>query len=91
LFKWTDQVPKGVRNVLPRFEASKKLTRLMGGRVVGLNVTIGAYDIVAVTEGLSYEVAAATALSIAAKGNVTTTTMRAFTGSEFSDILKKVV
>ena len=46
--------------------------------------------IVAVTEGPSDEVAAATALSIASKGNAKTTTMRAFTESEFSEIVKKV-
>ena len=42
------------------------------------------------TEGPSDEVAAATALSIASKGNAKTTTMRAFTESEFSEVVKKV-
>jgi uncharacterized protein with GYD domain len=51
---------------------------------------MGDYDLVSVTEGPSDEVASAVALSIASKGNVKTTTMRAFTESEFSEILKKV-
>jgi len=61
-----------------------------GGKILGLYVTMGEYDIVAVTEGPSDEVAAATALSMASKGNAKTTTMRAFTESEFSEIVKKV-
>ena len=47
-------------------------------------------DIVTVTEGPSDEVASAIALSIASKGNAKTTTMRAFTESEFSEIVKKI-
>ena len=90
LFKWTEQGVKDVKNAPARFEASKKLTEAMGGKVLGLYVTMGDYDIVAVTEGPSDELAAAIALSIASKGNARTTTMRAFTESEFAEIVKKV-
>jgi uncharacterized protein with GYD domain len=90
LFKWTEQGVKDVKSAPARFEASKKLTESMGGKVLGLYVTMGDYDIVAVTEGPSDEVASATALSIASKGNARTTTMRAFTESEFSEIVKKI-
>jgi uncharacterized protein with GYD domain len=91
LFKWTDQGVKDVKNAPVRFDAAKKLTESMGGKVLGLYVTMGEYDIVAVSEGPSDEVASAAALSIASKGNAKTTTMRAFTESEFSAIVKKVV
>ena len=90
LFKWTEQGVKDVKNMPARFEASKKLVESVRGKMLGLYVTMGEYDVVAVTEGPSDEVAAAVALSIAAKGNVKTTTMRAFTESEFSEIVKKV-
>ncbi len=90
LFKWTEEGVKDIKNAPARFQATKKLAESMGGKVLGLYVTMGEYDVVAVTEGPSDEVAAAAALSIAAKGNVKTTTMRAFTESEFSDIVKKV-
>ncbi len=91
LFKWTEQGVKDIKNAPARFQASKQLSESMGGKVLGLYVTMGEYDIVAVTEGPSDEVAAAVALSIAAKGNAKTTTMRAFTEAEFSEIAKKVV
>jgi uncharacterized protein with GYD domain len=90
LFKWTEQGVKDIKNAPARFEASKKLVESMGGKIHGLYVTMGDYDIVAVTEGPSDEMAAAVALSIASKGNAKTTTMRAFTEGEFSEILKKV-
>jgi uncharacterized protein with GYD domain len=90
LFKWTEHGVKDVKNAPARFQAAKKLTEAMGGKTLGLYVTMGDYDIVAVTEGPSDEVAAATVLSIASKGNAKTTTMRAFTESEFSEIVKKV-
>jgi uncharacterized protein with GYD domain len=90
LFKWTEQGVKNVKNAPARFEAAKKLTESMGGKFLGLYVTMGEYDIVAVTEGPSDEVASAVALSIASKGNAKTTTMRAFTESEFSQIVKKI-
>ena len=90
LFKWTEQGVKDVKNAPARFQASKKLTESMGGKILGLYVTMGEYDIVAVTEGPSDEVASAITLSIASKGNAKTTTMRAFTDSEFSEIVKKI-
>ena len=90
LFKWSEHGVEDVKNTPGRFQASKKLTESMGGKILGLYVTMGEYDIVAVTEGPSDEVAAATALSMASKGNAKTTTMRAFTESEFSEIVKKV-
>ena len=91
LFKWTEQGVKAIKNAPARFEASKKLVESTGGKVLGLYVTMGDYDIVAVTEGPNDEAAAAAALSIASKGNAKTTTMRAFTESEFAKIVKKVV
>ena len=90
LFKWTGQGVKDIKNVPARFAASKKLIETHGGKLLGLYVTMGEYDVVAVSEGPSDEVAAALSISIAAKGNVTSTTMRAFTESEFAEILKKV-
>jgi uncharacterized protein with GYD domain len=90
LFKWTEQGVKDIKNLPARFQASKKLMESLGGKFLGRYVTMGEYDIVAVSESPSDEVAAAAALSIASKGNAKTTTMRAFTEIEFSEIVKKV-
>jgi len=90
LFKWTEQGVKDIKNAPARFQASKKLIESAGGKVLGLYVIMGEYDIVAVTEGPSDEAAAQMALSIASKGNAKTLTMRAFTETEFAGIVKKV-
>jgi len=90
LYKWTGQGVKDVKNVPARFQAAKKLVESMGGKILGLYATMGKYDVVAVSEGPSDEVATAAALSIALKGNVKSLTMRAFTESEFAEILKQV-
>ncbi len=90
LFKWTEQGVRDIKNAPARFQASRKLTESMGGKVLGLYVTMGEYDIIAVTEDPSDEVASAVALSIAAKGNAKTKTMRAYTEGEFAEIVKNV-
>ncbi len=73
-----------------RFAAAKKLIEAKGGRMLGLYVTMGQYDIVAITEGPNDEAASAIALSIASQGNAKTTTMRAFTENEFAGIVAQV-
>lgn len=91
LYNWTEQAARDVKNALARFQASKKLAESLGGRIRDLYVTMGEYDVVAVSEAPTDEVAAAIALSIAAKGNVRSLTMRAFTEGEFAEIVKKVM
>ncbi len=90
LYRWTEQAIKDAKNAPARFQASRKTIESMGGKVLGVYVTMGQYDVVVVSEVPSDEVAAAIALSIAAKGNVKTTTMRAFTESELPDIVKRI-
>lgn len=91
LFQWTEQGVRDVKNAPARFEATKAMIESMGGKVLALYVTMGGYDIVSVTEVPNEELASAMALSVASRGNVRTTTMRAFTESEFAEIAKKVV
>jgi len=90
LFQWTEQGVRNIKDASARFAAAKKLVENSGGKVLGLYVTMGPYDVVAVTEGPSDEAASAAALSIASKGNAKTMTMRAFTENEFAGILTKV-
>lgn len=91
LFQWTEQGVRDVKNSAARFENAKAMVESMGGKVLGLYVTMGGYDIVSVTEAPNDELASAMALSVASRGNVRTTTMRAFTESEFVEIAKKVI
>lgn len=90
LYRWTEQAIKDSKNAPARFQTSRKITESMGGKILGVYVTMGQYDLAVVSEAPSDEVAAAIALSIASRGTVKTTTMRAFTESEFSEIVKKI-
>ena len=90
LFKFTDAGAGNIKEVPEKIAEGRKTAEELGGKVLGVYVTMGEYDIVGVTEGPSDEVAATAALSIASKGNAKTTTMRAFTESEFAEIVKKV-
>lgn len=90
LFKWTEQGIKDVKGARARIEASKKAVQAMGGKILSVYITMGEYDLVAISEGPSDEVAAAAALAIAGRGTVRTTTYRAFTPDEFTEIVKKL-
>jgi uncharacterized protein with GYD domain len=90
LFKWTEQGVKDIKNAPARIEASTKTLQELGGKVLGVYVTMGKYDLVSVTEWPDDEAAATSALAICSRGNARTMTMRAFTTREFAEIAKKL-
>jgi uncharacterized protein with GYD domain len=51
---------------------------------------MGEYDMVAVSEWPNDQAASSFVLAIGAQGNVTSTTMRAFTPDEFAQIVEKI-
>jgi uncharacterized protein with GYD domain len=62
----------------------------MGGKMTGFYVTMGEYDYIAITEGLSDEIGASFILKLGSQGNVRTTTLKAFTKQEFAEMVKKL-
>jgi uncharacterized protein with GYD domain len=90
LYRFTDQGIRDVRNSPGRIEAAKQNAEKIGGKVKAVYVTMGAYDLVAITDWPSDEMAAAASLAQGALGNVTTQTMRAFGEAEFEKILKNL-
>ncbi len=90
LFKWTDQGVKNIKDVPERIKASIKAAEGFGGKLHGVYITMGEYDLVSVGEWPSDEAATSTALAISSRGNVRTTSMRAFTPEEFAGIVKKL-
>lgn len=90
LFKWTDEGVKHVKDAPERIEASIKAAAGFGGKVHGVYITMGEYDLVSVGEWPNDEAATTTALAISSRGNVHTTTMRAFTPAEFAKIVKNL-
>jgi len=89
LGNFTDQGLKAVKDSPARAEAFKKVCEGMGVRMVGIQWTVGAYDIVAMCEGPD-EAMTAALLKLGAAGNVKTQTLRAYNADEFTKILRNV-
>ena len=90
LYNWTEQGVKNIKESPARLEAAIKAMQAAGGKILGVYVTLGAYDLVALSEWPSDEMVAAGALAISSLGNVRTTTLRAFTPAEFAEIVKQI-
>ena len=90
LYKWTEQGIKNVKQAPERVEAAKKASEAMGGKILGLYVTLGEYDLVTISEWPSDEAGMVMLLAQGAQGNVRSTTLKAFAPAEFAKIVKKM-
>lgn len=88
LMKITHQGSKDIMNAPARIEEASKLYQKMGGKVIGVYLVMGEYDYITIGECPSDEIQAAFALALSSQGNVTTTTLKAFTAKEIPAILK---
>ncbi len=89
LINWTETGVAGFKSTVDRAEAGKALASSFGGSLKAIYWTLGSYDIVAISEAPDDESATAFALTLAAQGNVRTTTMRAFDADEMKGIIAK--
>ena len=90
LYKFTDQGIKNIKDAPGRVEEAIKGAEAMGGKVIGVYTVLGEYDYVTIGEFPSDEVAMTYALTLGSRGNVRTTTLKAFTKEEFAQIVKKL-
>ncbi len=90
LMKMTDQGIKDVKNAPQRIDAASKAIEAIGGKMTGFYFTLGEYDYIAIVEGLSDEAGASFLLKLGSAGNTRTTTLKAFTKSEFAGMVKKL-
>ncbi len=80
---WTDQGAKAVKDAVARYEATNALIAGLGGRLVCGYVTTGQYDVVLVVEMPNGDAMTKLAVALTSRGNVRTTTARAFSPEEF--------
>ena len=90
LYRYTRQGITNVKDSPARIEKARKAVEQAGGKLKAVYVTMGRFDLVAISEWPSAEVGAAFSLRQAAEGNVTTETLRAFDEDEFRRIVSKV-
>ena len=87
---WTDQGAKAVHGVAARHEALKAEIAGLGGRLIGGYVTRGQYDVVLVLEMPEGDAMTKLSVCLISRGNVRTTTVRAYLPEEFGRLAAEV-
>jgi uncharacterized protein with GYD domain len=87
LMKLTAKGAADIKAAPERIAEGVKAFEAMGGKMYSFHITMGPYDYVAIGEAPSDEVAAAFSLALTGQGNVTTTSMRAFTRDQFKGVV----
>jgi uncharacterized protein with GYD domain len=82
LGKYTHQGITNIREMGKRLEHNRETLRSLGADLKAFYLTMGQYDWVAVTDAPDDETAAKVALTISARGAVSTETLRAFSEQE---------
>jgi uncharacterized protein with GYD domain len=90
LMKLTDQGAKDLKEAPQRIEAGLKMFEKMGGKLIGFYATMGEYDYIGIGEAPSDEASTTFNIALSSLGSVRTTTIRAFSIKEFSDMVKKL-
>jgi len=90
LGSWTEEGIRGVKQAPQRGEAVRKAVETAGGKVHAFLNTMGAYDVIAVIELPSDEVANQVLLRAGMQGFVRTTTLKGWTPSEFAQLVQRL-
>ncbi len=90
LINYTEQGVKNIKDAPQRLDAAKAAFKAAGGEMTHVFLTLGRYDLVAISELPNDETGATLALAIAAQGNIRTETMRAFNEDEIKSIVGKL-
>lgn len=90
LINWTDQGIRNVKDTIKRAEAFKSAVERSGGKMLDAYYTMGQHDFVVTVELPNDESAMSILLATGVRGNVRTTTLKAFSLSEAETIVSKL-
>ena len=90
LINWTDQGIKNVKDSPKRVDAARKAVKDIGGDLKAFYMLQGSYDAVLIIEMPSDDALAKFLLKIGSLGNVRTSTMRAYTETEYRKIIGEI-
>ena len=90
LMRWTSTGRMGLPAWRDRVEEGERTIEEAGGKLVGVWVTLGQYDVVEVFEAPSDEVALEIVTRLGQRGAEDTETLRAFTRDEAEQIIRKL-
>ena len=86
LVRWTQQGVANVKGSPNRLDAGRKAFKEIGVEIKQVHMTMGRYDLIMLLEAPSDDAVATALLSLAAQGNVTTETLKAWTEDEYRKI-----
>jgi len=90
LVKLTDKGAADIANVPERIDQSVKAWQEVGGRNLDVLMTMGEYDYCCIGEAPSDDVVMKFVFKLAKRGNVRTSTMKAFSRDQVSELLKSI-
>ena len=90
LLNFTDQGIRTVKQTIQRGDTAAELAQQQGGSLQQLYWTVGPYDLVGILEAPDDESATAFLLEAASRGNIRSTTLRAYDREEMSGILQRL-
>jgi uncharacterized protein with GYD domain len=88
--RFTDQGIKAIQDTTKRAASVKAAAKKLGIKVTNIFWTLGAFDGLLVFDAPDDETATALMLQVASRGNVQTTTTRAFSATEMDKILSSM-
>ncbi|MGA8117683.1 MAG: GYD domain-containing protein [Actinocatenispora sp.] len=90
LINWTDQGVRAAGDTMSRAEAAREVARGVGGELTQIFWTVGAYDLVIISEFPDDESLAAFLLRMGVLGNIRTNTLRAHGPDEMTAALRRI-
>jgi uncharacterized protein with GYD domain len=90
LMRWTTQGLAGLPGWRERFEEGERTIEEAGGKLVGVYVTLGRYDVVEIFEAPDDGIAVEILMKLQRYGAEHTETLRGFTREEAEEIVKRL-
>jgi uncharacterized protein with GYD domain len=90
LMRWTSQGFAGLPGWRERIEEGERIIEEAGGRMVGVYVTLGRYDVVEIFEAPTDELAMEIIMKLNRYGAEHTETLKAFTRDEAEGIIRNL-
>ena len=90
LMRWTSQGMAGLPGWRERVEEGERIIEAAGGKLIGVYVTLGRYDVVEIFEAPTDELAVEILMKLQRFGAEHTETLRAFTRGEAEDIIRRL-
>jgi len=90
MMRWTSQGIAGLPAWRERVEEGERIIEGAGGKLVGVYVTLGRYDVVEIFEAPDDEIAVEILLKLQRFGAEHTETLRAFTRDEAEEIIRRL-